>query len=66
MNRFQIRDILKAHQQHFRVLPTGAMLDLRGIINSVNAQEEREAVEAAKKVVKKVVKKKATKKAKGK
>lgn len=39
MNRFEIRDVLKQHQGHFRVLPTKTMLDLQGIIDSVDNDE---------------------------
>ena len=37
MNRFQIRDILKAHREHFRVLPTIAQNELNGIITAIDA-----------------------------
>ena len=40
MNRFEIRNILAAHKEHFRVLPTLAMVELNGIIAAVNAEEE--------------------------
>ncbi len=40
MNRFEIRDILQAHKEHFRVLPTGAMTALFGIILEINKEEE--------------------------
>ena len=59
MNRFEIRDILNAHKEHFRVLPTNAMLALSGIIQAVDIEERdkhratvaalHEADEAAKK-----------------
>ena len=46
MNRFEIRDILNAHKEHFRVLPTNAMNDVFGIIqtidNELEAKETRE------------------------
>jgi len=61
MNRFEIRDILNAHKEHFRVLPTGAMLAVQGIIDAVDEDEiaarELEAAEKAK-PKKKPVKKK--------
>jgi len=42
MNRFEIRDILNQHKEHFRVLPTGAMNDLLGIIQEIDADKEVE------------------------
>ena len=39
MNRFEIRDILAQHKEHFRVLPTNAMNDLVGIIDEINSEE---------------------------
>ena len=39
MNRFQIRDILKAHKEHFRVLPTLAENELNGIITAIDTEE---------------------------
>lgn len=36
MNRFEIRDILQQHKEHFRVLPTGAMNALHGIITAID------------------------------
>ena len=42
MNKTEIRDILNAHKEHFRVLPTNAMLDLQGIIQSIDADNERD------------------------
>jgi len=44
MNRFEIRDILAAHREHFRVLPTLAMNELNGIIAAVNAEEQENKV----------------------
>ncbi len=38
MNRFEIRNILNSHKEHFRVLPTHAMNDLLGIIESVGGE----------------------------
>ncbi len=40
MNRFEIRDILKAHREHFRVLPTLAQNELNRIIAAVDAGEQ--------------------------
>jgi len=40
MNRFEIRNILNAHKEHFRVLPTLAQNDLNGIIAEVDAERE--------------------------
>jgi len=42
MNRFEIRDILNAYKEHFRVLPTGAMNDLHGIIEAIDADKDTE------------------------
>ena len=42
MNRFEIIDILKSHQEHYRVLPTGAMLAIQDIIQSVDADKDAE------------------------
>ena len=39
MNRFDIRDILNAHKEHFRALPTNAMLALSGIIQAIDIDE---------------------------
>lgn len=36
MNRFEIRDILNQHKEHFRVLPTNALNDLMGIIRTID------------------------------
>ena len=36
MNRFEIRDILRAHKEHFRVLPTLAQNELNGIIEAID------------------------------
>lgn len=47
MNRFQIRDILKAHQEHFRVLPTLAQNELNGIITAIDALPEHGQEEKA-------------------
>jgi len=44
MNRFEIRDILAAHREHFRVLPTLAMNELNGIIDAVNREVEPDVV----------------------
>jgi len=41
MNRFEIRNILAAHKEHFRVLPTLAMNELNGIIDAVNEDEKK-------------------------
>lgn len=38
MNRFEIRDILNQHKEHFRVLPTNAMNDLVGIIRTIDEE----------------------------
>jgi len=57
MNRFQIRDILNAHKEHFRVLPIGAMNDILGIIEVVNEDEVNAAnaiLRAAKEVQEKL------------
>ena len=40
MNRFEIRDILDSHKEHFRVLPTGAMNAVLGIIDAVNSESD--------------------------
>ena len=45
MNRFEIRDILNAHKEHFRVLPTNAMNDVFGIIKAVDIEIEASKVE---------------------
>ncbi len=39
MNRFEIRDILSQHKEHFRVLPTNAMNAVLGIIQSIDSEE---------------------------
>ncbi len=39
MNRFEIRDILNAHKEHFRALPTLAQDALNGIIYDINGEE---------------------------
>ena len=44
MNRFEIRNILAAHREHFRVLPTLAMNELNGIIDAVNREVEPDVV----------------------
>ena len=49
MNRFEIRDILKAHREHFRVLPTLAQNELNGIIQAIDAEVVKEAKPVAKK-----------------
>lgn len=38
MNRYEIRDILKAHKEHFRVLPPLAQNELNGIIDAIDAE----------------------------
>ena len=45
MNRFKIRDILNSHKEHFRVLPTLAYVELNGIIQAVD-KEEQDAIDA--------------------
>ena len=60
MNRFEIRDILNAHKEHYRVLPTLACNDLNAIIKAVD-KEEQDSIDAlieetAKKLVKAPVK----------
>jgi len=45
MNRFEIRDILNSHKEHFRVLPTLAYNELNGIIADVD-KEEQDAIDA--------------------
>ncbi len=42
MNRIEIRNILDAHKEHFRVLPINVMLDLQGIIEAIDDEEESE------------------------
>ena len=42
MNRFEIRDILQAHKEHFRVLPTSAALDLQSIIDAIDSDKDVE------------------------
>ena len=42
MNRFEIRDILKAHQEHFRVLPTLACDELNRVIQAIDNDKESE------------------------
>ena len=39
MNRFEIRDILVQHKEHFRVLPTNAMNAVFDIIDEINSEE---------------------------
>jgi len=39
MNRFEIRDILNQHKEHFRVLPTLACNELLRIIQAVDDEE---------------------------
>ena len=55
MNRFEIRDILNAHKEHFRVLPTRTFNELNGIITAIDAEA---AEVAAQKAIKKPAKKK--------
>jgi len=65
MNRFEIRDILNQHKEHFRVLPTAVCNDLMGVIQSVNAQEvEVEVTPVVPEKEKQVVVGKRTRKAK--
>ena len=45
MNRFEIRDILNQHKEHFRVLPTLAHNALNDIIEYID-DEEKEAYKA--------------------
>ncbi len=47
MNRYEIRDILNAHKEHFRVLPVGAALDLQGIIDAIDADVDAAIQSAA-------------------
>ena len=42
MNKQEIRDILNAHKEHYRVLPTLAMLELNGLITSLEVDIEAE------------------------
>ena len=42
MNRFEIRDILNQHKEHFRVLPTLAQDDLNGIIEAIDRDKNQE------------------------
>ena len=59
MNRFEIRDILNAHKEHFRVLPTGACNELLGIIDAIDTEVEAAIQSAAdQKAAKKPVEKK--------
>ena len=58
MNRFEIRDILNAHKEHFRVLPTLAQNELNGIIHAIDAEVVAAAEVAAQKAIKKPAKKK--------
>lgn len=63
MNRFEIRDILNAHKEHFRALPDNAQIALLDIIDDIDDEERdkykatvaklHESDEAAKKPVKK-------------
>jgi len=39
MNRFEIRDILVAHKEHFRVLPINANTALFDIIQDIDREE---------------------------
>ena len=41
MNKTEIRHILNAHKEHFRVLPTRTMNALQGITDALNADAER-------------------------
>lgn len=41
MNKSEIRRILDAHKEHFRVLPTRAMNALRSILDALNAEIAR-------------------------
>ena len=50
MNIFEIRDILNAHKEHFRVLPTLAENELNGIISTIN-EEENALLKETKRVV---------------
>ncbi len=42
MNRFDIRDILNAHKEHFRVLPDVARNAVQGIIQAIDHDKEQE------------------------
>ncbi len=42
MNRFDIRDILNAHKEHFRVLPDVARNAIQGIIEAIDAAKDAE------------------------
>lgn len=44
MNRFEIRDILNAHKEHFRVLPTLVLNELNGIIQTIDNDKENEGL----------------------
>jgi len=46
MNRFEIRDILKAYKEHFRVLPTLVQNELNGIIDAIDNDTEFDEVRA--------------------
>lgn len=45
MNRFEIRDILKEHKEHYRVLPTNAMNAILGIIETIEREAVREVID---------------------
>jgi len=67
MNRYEIRDILNAHKEHFRVLPTLAYNELMGVIQDVD-KEEQDAIDAMivkteKELVKRIVRDPPVKKA---
>lgn len=42
MNRFDIRDILNAHKEHFRVLPDSAQNALNGVIEAIDHDYDQE------------------------
>ncbi len=42
MNRFEIREILNAHKEHFRVLPDIARNGIQSIIQSIDDDKEQE------------------------
>ena len=45
MNRFEIRDILNEHKEHYRLLPTNAMNAILGIIATIESEAIREVID---------------------